>query len=83
MVKKITFITKIIIIFLLYINYSVALEVKIIPIKKPIIDQQVKDEKIAKNIIKPKKKPLNDNKEKKVKKPKIKKNLFLKQNLHW
>ena len=76
MVKKITFITKIIIIFLLYINYSIALEVKIIPLKKPIIDQKVKDEEIAKNIIKPKKKPINDYKKEKLKKAKDKKELI-------
>ena len=56
MVKKITFLTIIIGIFLCTTILSYAIDLKIIPLKKPELSKEIKEEKISKNIIKPKKK---------------------------
>ena len=53
----ITFLTKIFIIILSITLSSYAVELKIVPLKKPLLDEEVKKSKILKNIIKPKKKP--------------------------
>ena len=57
MIKKITFLAKIIIIILSITLSSYALELKIVPLKKPLLNEEVKKSKILKNIIKPKEKP--------------------------
>ena len=57
MANKITFLTKIFIIILSITLSSYALELKIVPLKKPLLDEEVKKSKILKNIIKPKEKP--------------------------
>ena len=59
MVKKITFLAKIIGIFFCITIISNAIELKILPIKKPELNKEIKEKKISKNIIKPKKKPIN------------------------
>ena len=65
MVKKITFLAKIIGIFLLTTIILNAIELKIIPQKKPNISNEIKEKKISKNIIIPKKKPSFESKKKK------------------
>ena len=55
--KIIFFLTKIITIYLFYNIAYLAAESIIIPLKKPILDDAVKVQKISKNIIKPKPKP--------------------------
>ena len=60
MVKKITFLAKIIGIFFCTTIISNAIDLKIIPLKKPELSQEIKKEKISKNIIKPKQKPVNE-----------------------
>ena len=57
MANKITFLTKIFTIILSITLSSYALELKIVPLKKPLLDEEVKKNKILKNIIKPKEKP--------------------------
>ena len=57
MSKKIPFLSKIIIIILFLITGSYGFDLKIIPIKKPLLNKEVKESKILKNIIKPKEKP--------------------------
>ena len=57
MSNKITFLAKILIIILSITLSSYALELKIVPLKKPLLNEEVKKSKILKNIIKPKEKP--------------------------
>ena len=66
MVKKITFLTKIIGIFFCATIISYAVDLKIIPLKKPELSKEIKEEKISKNIVKPKKKPVNELEQKKI-----------------
>ena len=54
---KISFFLNIIIVFLLSCTFSQASELKIIPLKKPILSEEVIEKKITQNIIKPKQKP--------------------------
>ena len=75
MSTKISFFLNIIIVFLLSYNFSHASELTIIPLKKPILSDQVIEKKISQNIIKPKEKPkkqtiTKDEKIKPQKKPK-------------
>ena len=56
MSKKIAFISKLIILILLT-TASNAFDLKIVPPNKPILNKEVKESKILKNIIKPKEKP--------------------------
>ena len=58
MSKRISFFFHIIIVFLLFYNYSKSSELIIVPLKKPILTKEVIEKKISKNIIKPKKKPI-------------------------
>ena len=60
MVKKITFLAKIIGIFFCTTITLNAIDLKIIPLKKPELTKEIKEEKISKNIIRPKKKPVNE-----------------------
>ena len=57
MSKQITLLIKIITIFLLFNNLGYASKISIIPLKKPILEEGLKKEKISKNIIKPQEKP--------------------------
>ena len=66
MVKKITFLAKIIVIFFCTTIISNAFDLKIIPIKKPELGKETKKEKISKSIIKPKPKPINKSKQEKI-----------------
>ena len=62
MVKKITFLAKIITIFLSITIASYSIDLKITPLKKPILSKEAKE----KNIIKPKKKPVDVSQKKKI-----------------
>ena len=57
MSTKISFFLNIIIVFLLSYTFLQASELKIIPLKKPILSDEVLEKKITQNIIKPKQKP--------------------------
>ena len=59
MSTKISFFLNIIVVFLLSCTFSQALELKIVPLKKPILSDEVIEKKITQNIIKPKQKPKN------------------------
>ena len=56
MSKKIALLSKLIILILLA-TASNAFDLKIVPPNKPILDKEVQESKILKNIIKPKEKP--------------------------
>ena len=66
MSKKITFLTKIIIIFLFNTVIAYSIDLKITPLKKPQLSKEIKEKKISKNIIQPKKKPIKKNQKKKI-----------------
>jgi len=68
MPKQISFLIKILIIFLVHTSNNFAVELTIIPLKKPILDKAVTDQKITKGILKPKSKPKKDNSEEKTEK---------------
>ena len=80
MPKKLFFIIKMLIILLVLTPNSFAVELSIIPIKKPILDKSQVDEKIIKGVLKPKPKPKKDIIQEKievVKKKEVKKIKFL------
>ena len=77
MVKKITFLAKIITLILIGFNFTYAADLEIVPLKKPILKKEIKEEKISKNIIKPKEKP----KQKIVPKEKIEKKKITKSKI--
>ena len=86
MVKKITFLAKIVGIFLCTTIITSAIDLKIIPLKKPELSKKIKEEKISKNIIKPKQKPVKKSEQEKIiskkkSQHKKKENFFLKRNL--
>ena len=58
MVKKITFLAKVILLILIGYTFSYAIDLKIVPLKKPILEKEIKEKKISKNILKPKAKPI-------------------------
>ncbi len=58
MAQKITFLTNILVFFFFCLVITKADDLFIIPLKKPILEEKIIKEKISKNIIKPKKKPL-------------------------
>ena len=58
MSRRISFFFHIIVVFLLFCSNTKSSELKIIPLKKPILTKEVIEKKISKNIIKPKKKPI-------------------------
>jgi len=68
MPKQISFLIKILIIFLIHTSNNYAVELTIIPLKRPILDKAVTDQKITKGILKPKSKPKKDNSEEKTEK---------------
>ena len=57
MLRNISFFIKLLLLKLLLMNNSKETELSIIPLKKPILDQKVKEKKLAQGIIKPKPKP--------------------------
>jgi soluble lytic murein transglycosylase len=65
MLKNIFFYIKLLLFVLLFIDNSNAVELSIIPLKKPILDNKTKQSKLEQEIIRPKSKPI-----KKVKKQK-------------
>ena len=71
MPKQIFFLIKILIIFLLLTTNNFADELTIIPLKKPLLNQTITDEKITMGILKPKSKPKKGKIEEKVKKKEV------------
>jgi soluble lytic murein transglycosylase len=59
MLKNISFYIKLILLIILFGNNSYAVELKIVPLKKPILDKITEQKKLAQGIIKPKPKPIN------------------------
>ena len=57
MPRKIIFFIKSLLLSLVIIGNVFAAEISIIPLKKPILDEEVKREKISQGILKPKPKP--------------------------
>jgi soluble lytic murein transglycosylase len=68
---KISFLIKILIIVLLLSSNIFAIKLTIIPLKKPILDKFLTNEKITKGILKPKSKPKNYKLEEKLKKKEV------------
>ena len=60
MPKKISFSIKILIIFLLLVPNNFASELRIIPLKKPLLNIALTEESVSRGIIKPKSKPKED-----------------------
>jgi len=75
MIKKISLIIKICAIFFLLFSELIGEEISIIPLKKPILDEVVKNELLIKGLIKPKEKPFKD-----IKKDKKKEDLTKQKN---
>ena len=57
MLKKISFLIKILIFFFISTSNIFSVELTIIPLKKPILDKTSSDERVVKDILKPKSKP--------------------------
>jgi soluble lytic murein transglycosylase len=57
MLRNIYSYIKIILLTLIFISNSHAIELSIIPLKKPVLDKKIKDKKLSQGIIKPKSKP--------------------------
>ena len=83
MSNKISFFLNIIIIFLLSCVSSNSEELKILPLKKPILSKEIIEKKITQNIIKPKKKPRKQilSKEKLIPQEKPKKKIVKKEKV--
>ena len=58
MLINISFFIKLLLLILLLVGKSYALEISIIPLKKPILDQKTKQKKLDQGIIRPKSKPV-------------------------
>ena len=58
MVKNISFYIKLLLLILLFVDNSNAVELSIIPLKKPILDKITKQSKLTQGIIRPKSKPV-------------------------
>ena len=59
MLKKITFLGKIFIFVLIICTETYSINLKIVPLEKPVLSKEIKEEKLSKNIIKPKEKPVS------------------------
>ncbi|MDC1278864.1 lytic transglycosylase domain-containing protein [Candidatus Pelagibacter ubique] len=66
MPRKIIFFIKSLLLSLVIIGNIFAAEISIIPLKKPILDEEVKRQKISQGILKPKPKPLQKKEEVKI-----------------
>ncbi|MDB4232936.1 lytic transglycosylase domain-containing protein, partial [Candidatus Pelagibacter sp.] len=71
MLKNISFYIKLLLLLSLFVENSIAIELSIIPLKKPTLDKITKQSKLAQNIIRPKSKPI-----KKVEKQKLSKEII-------
>jgi len=58
MLKNISFYIKLLLLISLFMENSIAIELSIIPLKKPTLDKITKQSKLAQNIIRPKSKPI-------------------------
>ena len=66
MLKNILFFIKILLLILLFVGNSYAIELSIIPLKKPILDKITEQNKITQGIIRPKSKPTKEIKKQKL-----------------
>ena len=62
MLRNIFFLIKTVLIIFILLNNSYALELSIIPLKKPILNKKLEDQKSIAVSIKPKSKPINKTK---------------------
>ncbi len=68
MLKNISFYIKLLLLTLLLVDNSNAIELSIIPLKKPILDKITKQSKLTQGIIRPKSKPIKKVEEQKISK---------------
>jgi soluble lytic murein transglycosylase len=68
MLKNISFYIKLLLLTLLFVDSSNAIELSIIPLKKPILDKITKQSKLTQGIIRPKSKPIKKVEEQKTSK---------------
>ena len=57
MPRKIFFLTKVLLLTLIFVGNLFATEISIIPLKKPILSEETKTAKISQGILRPKAKP--------------------------
>jgi soluble lytic murein transglycosylase len=67
MLRNIFFFTKLLFIFFIFLGNLYALELSIIPIKKPILDKKIENQNLSQEILKPKPKPVIKIEEEKTK----------------
>ena len=83
--RNISFYIKLLLLALLFVDNSNAVELSIIPLKKPILDKITKQNKITQGIIRPKSKPIEKIKKQKLSKeiikPKIKPSKKIKKTI--
>ena len=60
MLKNISFYIKLLLLTLLFIDNSNAVELLIVPLKKPILDKITKQSKLVQGVIRPKSKPIKE-----------------------
>ena len=66
MPKNILFFIKLLLLILLFLGKSNAIELSLIPLKKPILDNLTKEKKLTQGILKPKPKPIKEIKKEKI-----------------
>ena len=79
MPRKIIFFIKSLLLSLVIIGNVFAAEISIIPVKKPILNEEVKREKISQGILKPKPKPSQKKEEIEIKEGKNDSDLYMKK----
>jgi len=69
---NIFFLTKLVSLILILTVSAIAVDISIIPVKKPILDKETQQQKLTQGIIKPKPKPIKEQENKKLSKEIIK-----------
>ena len=72
MTRYIFFLTKLVSLILILTVSAIAVDISIIPLKKPILDKETQQQKLTQGIIKPKPKPIKEQANKKLTKEIIK-----------
>jgi len=72
MTRYIFFLTKLVSLILILTVSAIAVDISIIPVKKPILDKETQQQKLTQGIIKPKPKPIKEQENKKLSKKIIK-----------
>ena len=62
MTRYIFFLTKLVSLILILTVSAIAVDISIIPVKKPILDKETQQQKLTQGIIKPKPKPIKEQK---------------------